>query len=380
MAPSVHPLDPLSAEEIRRAAGIVRDAGLVADGSRFARIVLDEPDKEALASGGSIERRALVTIVPTPDPDVVEAVVSLTHGTVVEHEVVHDVRPALLYEEAINAVVALHEHEGFKAALAKRGITDLATVQIDPWPAGTFGSPHEPGRRISRCICYLRDVPTDNGYARPIEGIVAIVDIARGEVLELIDTGVVPIPEDPGSYLPADNEPLRTDIRPVEITQPDGPSFTLDGHHLTWGRWSLHIGFDPYEGLVLHTVGYVDGGRTRPVLHRASISEMVVPYGEPGPLHGWKNAFDAGEWGLGRMTNSLALGCDCLGEITYLDGELCTEQGDVQTIANAICLHEEDFGILWKHQDLHAGTTEVRRQRRMVISSIATVGNYAYGF
>ena len=47
---------------------------------------------------------------------------------------------------------------------------------------------------------------------------------------------------------------------------------------------------------------------------------------------------------------------------------------------NAICIHEEDYGILWKHVDLHGGRTEVRRQRRLVVSFIATVGNYEYGF
>jgi len=140
------------------------------------------------------------------------------------------------------------------------------------------------------------------------------------------------------------------------------------------------VSLDPHEGLVLHTVGYDDGGRTRPILHRASISEMVVPYGDPGPMHGWKNAFDAGEWGLGRMANSLTLGCDCLGEIFYFDAVSADEHGNPTTISNVICMHEEDYGILWKHQDLHGGRTEVRRSRRLVISSIATVGNYEYGF
>jgi primary-amine oxidase len=107
---------------------------------------------------------------------------------------------------------------------------------------------------------------------------------------------------------------------------------------------------------------------------------MVVPYGDPGPMHGWKNAFDVGEWGLGRMANSLTLGCDCLGEIAYLDATLPSERGDPYVLPNAVCIHEEDYGILWKHQDLLAGRTEVRRSRRLVISSIATVGNYEYGF
>jgi primary-amine oxidase len=49
-------------------------------------------------------------------------------------------------------------------------------------------------------------------------------------------------------------------------------------------------------------------------------------------------------------------------------------------IPNAICLHEEDDGILWKHHDGRRGTTEVRRSRRLIISSFVTVANYDYGF
>jgi primary-amine oxidase len=140
------------------------------------------------------------------------------------------------------------------------------------------------------------------------------------------------------------------------------------------------VGFDPHEGVVLHQVTYDDQGRERTILHRASVSEMVVPYGDPGPLHGWKNAFDAGEWGLGRMTQSLTLGCDCLGEIRYFDATLASETGDPYTIENAICLHEEDYGILWKHVDLFSGTSEVRRSRRLVVNAVSTVGNYEYAF
>jgi primary-amine oxidase len=253
-------------------------------------------------------------------------------------------------------------------------------VQIDPWPAGCFGIPHETGRRITRCLAYLRDSPDDNGYARPLEGLLAYVDLGRGEVLEVVDLGVVPLPPQLGSYYPEDNGPLRTDLRPLAITQAEGPSFTVDGNLVTWQKWSFRVGMDPLEGLVLHTVGYAEDGRVRPLLYRAAVSEMVVPYGHPGPMHFWKSAFDAGEWGLGRMANSLALGCDCLGEIFYFDDVYADERGQPRTRANAICLHEEDYGILWKHLDMNSGRTEVRRSRRLVVSSIATVGNYEYGF
>ncbi len=263
---------------------------------------------------------------------------------------------------------------------ARAGIEDFAKVQLDPWPAGRFGIADETNRRITRVPSYLRDEPTDNGYAWPIEGVLVFVDLATSEVLEVQDHGVVPVPRDKGSYLLADNEPVRAGLRPLEIVQPEGPSFTIDGHSISWQRWSMRVSMDPYEGLVLHDVGYEDDGRTRSILHRAAISEMVVPYADPGPMHGWKNAFDAGEWGLGRMANSLALGCDCLGEIRYLDAVFSDEHGNPYAITNAVCIHEEDYGILWKHWDMQGGTTEVRRSRRLVVSSIATVGNYDYGF
>ena len=132
---------------------------------------------------------------------------------------------------------------------------------------------------------------------------------------------------------------------------------------------------------MLHTVGYDDGGRTRSILHRASISEMVVPYGDPGPVHGWKNAFDAGEWGLGSH-GQLARARVRLPRRDPLPrrGRSPTSRATPTTTTNAICIHEEDVGILWKHVDLLDGRTEVRRSRRLVVSSIATVGNYEYGF
>jgi primary-amine oxidase len=378
-----HPLESLTASEIETAVAVLRADGHLTDAARFAYFGLDEPAKDEVAgftAGNAVERRVRVVIVPGPAANVVEAVVDVGGRALVSWLDVPGARPALLYGESFDAIVALNESPEWQAALARRGITDQSKIQIDPWPPGSFGLAHEDGRRISRCLAYYRENETDNGYARPIEGLIGIVDIGRGEVLEVADHGAVPLPPERGGYLRDDVGPMRDDLKPLEITQPEGPSFTVDGNLVRWQRWSLRVSMDPYEGLVLHTIGYEDGGRVRPILHRASVSEMVVPYGDTGPMHNWKNAFDAGEWGLGRMANSLSLGCDCLGEIRYFDVTFGNERGEPYTIENAICMHEEDYGIVWKHVDLHGGTTEVRRQRRLVISSIATVGNYEYGF
>lgn len=391
---ALHPLSLLQPEEVTTAKALLTDAGELPDGASVVHVLLDEPTKDDLASwspGDAWDRRVRALVVPGPELTMVELLISITEGRIIGRNVIEGMRPTLLMGESFLCMIACKEHPDYVAALARRGIHDLEHVQIDPWPAGVFGYEAEEGRRIARCISFLRMDASDNGYARPIEGVVVHVDLGRGEVIEVIDhaeqAGVAPVPMATAGarYGATDVGPLRNDLRPISITQPEGPSFTVDDNLVTWQKWSLRLGWDPYEGLVLHQVGYddatVDGElRTRSILHRASISEMVVPYGDPSELQGWKNAFDAGEWGLGRMTQSLTLGCDCLGEIHYVDVTMATEQGDPWVVPNAICMHEEDYGIGWKHVDLQTGTHEVRRSRRLVISHIATVGNYEYGF
>ena len=368
-----HPLAMLTADEVSAAVALLRADELIGPDAPFVHVVLHEPAKADLLgwkAGDPIDREVRALAVTGPGLNLVEAIVSVTRGELCHLEVVEGMRPALLFGESIDAVAKVKAHPDWQAAMRRRGITDFDLVQIDPWPAGNFGIDHETDRRISRCLAYVREHAQDNGYARPVEGVLAYFDSTNGEVLEVVDFGEVA----------ADVGPVRADLKPLDIVQPEGPSFTVEGNRVQWQKWSFRVGFDPYEGLVLHTVTYDDDGRSRPVLHRASISEMVVPYGDPGQMHGWKNAFDAGEWGLGRLANPLVLGCDCLGAIHYFDAVLATEQGDPYTVERVICMHEEDYGILWKHRDLHGGTDETRRSRRLVVSFIATVGNYEYGF
>ena len=147
---------------------------------------------------------------------------------------------------------------------------------------------------------------------------------------------------------------------------------------MTWENWDFRVGFNGREGLVLHRIGYTVDGRRRPVVYRASIAEMVVPYGTPERSHYRKNVFDSGELGFGRMANSLTLGCDCLGAIHYFDAVVPDIFGHPRVIENCICLHEEDAGLSWKHFDVRTRRTEVRRARKLVVSSISTIGNYEY--
>ena len=148
-----------------------------------------------------------------------------------------------------------------------------------------------------RAMSLWRDTPDDNGYAHPIEGVVAFVDLNERRVVRLEDHGVVPIPTDSGRYDAESNRPWRETLRPLEIVQPEGPSFTLDGNAISWDCWRLAATMHPVDGLVLHDVAWVADGAVRPVLKRASLAEMIVPYGDVSPTTGsstcWTSASTA---------------------------------------------------------------------------------------
>jgi primary-amine oxidase len=261
-------------------------------------------------------------------------------------------------------------------ALARRGITDMDRVLVDTWAYGAHLVPEaHRGGRVGWADVWYRSQAGSSPYANPVTGLHFVVDLNAMELLEIEDDRRVEEPSTMGEYVPhlvPGLEP-RADLKPLHVAQPEGVSFTLDGNGLEWQKWSLRVGFNHREGMVLHTVGY-DG---RSVAHRLSFAEMVVPYRDPTPDHYRRTAFDVGEWGLGFMTTSLTLGCDCLGEIRYLDAVLHDSSGTPQVVRNAICVHEEDDGVLWKHVDGHTGA-QVRRRRRLVVSFHVTVANYEY--
>lgn len=387
-----HPLDPLTADEVTATTAAVRGADefqALSDRWRFVTIDLREPGKDEVLSwsahqdGDRPAREAEVVLLDRGDGATHEVVVALNRdgeGAIASWLRREDVQPMAVVTELMEAEELVKGDETFRAALAKRGVEDFEAIQIDAWPAGNFGYADEMGRRLARCIAFVRPKPGDNDWAHPIDGLIALVDLNKLEILRIDDHGVVPIPRESGNFDVEAAGVLRDDIAPLEITQPDGPSFSVDGRVVSWQRWQLHVGFTGREGLVLSQVGYHDKGRLRSILHRASMSEMIVPYGDPSPTHYFKNAIDAGENGVGISASPLTRGCDCLGEIFYFDATVSDADGAAVTIPNAICMHEEDVGVLWRHIEWRNGQGEVRRSRRLVISSFSAIGNYDYGF
>ncbi|KAJ8559843.1 hypothetical protein K7X08_003901 [Anisodus acutangulus] len=425
-AQTCHPLDPLSAAEISVAVSTVRAAGdtpEVRDGMRFIEVVLLEPDKTFVAladayffppfqsslmprtKGGLLvpsrlpTRRARLIVYNKKTNETSMWIVQLTEvhaiarggqhrGKVISSKVVPDAQPPIDAQEYADCESMVKNYPSFIEAMKRRGIDDMNLVMVDPWCVGYHSEADAPSRRLAKPLVFCRtesDCPMENGYARPVEGIHVLVDVQNMQVTEFEDRKVVPLPPaDPlRNYTAGETRGGvdRSDVKPLQIIQPDGPSFRVDGNYVQWQKWNFRVGFTPREGLVIHSVAYLDGSRgRRSIAHRLSFVEMVVPYGDPNDPHYRKNAFDAGEDGLGKNAHSLKRGCDCLGYIKYFDANFTNFTGGVETIENCVCLHEEDHGMLWKHQDWRTGLAEVRRSRRLTVFFICTVANYEYGF
>ena len=376
-----HPLDSLTAEEISATSRLLAAEKQIDGAWRYASIILREPPKtevKAWRSGDAIVRRSLSVLWNKQSNEVYEAVVNLSDGALESWEHKPGVTPNFTVDEYHDCDVALRKNAEVRAALEKRGINpDL--VLFDLWTYGNEVMPEQwRDRRLGWVDIWARASAKGNPYAHPVSGLKVIVDVNSMEVLELDEGHDRGMPEVDAEYVPeVRGLAERTDLKPLDIVQPEGVSFGLDGSLLRWQDWEFRLGFNYREGPVLYQVRFKDGDEYRDIAYRMSLAEMIVPYRDSSFDHYRRTAFDIGEWGFGYMCTSLELGCDCLGEITYLDGVLPNSKGEPQVTKNAICLHEEDDAVLWKHVDPDQGA-EVRRMRRFVVSVHATVANYEY--
>jgi primary-amine oxidase len=371
-----HHLDPLNEAEMAGAAAIARSQGRLGADAWFETIALHEPLKAELRSG-TCRRQAFVCCYDPASGKTWDGIADLADEVLHNWRHVEGAQARIVTDEFTMAGELAKADPAFIAACAKRGITDMSAVLVEPWAAGHFGHAEEEGKRLAYGHCWVRNAAGDNPYARPIANLHPVIDLRNRKVIRVDDFGIVPLPPE---STPIQHPSSRTDLKPIEITQPEGPSFLVEGHLVRWQKWQFRVGFHVRDGLVFHTIGYEDQGRLRPIMHRASLAEMVVPYGDPTGGYFRRNAFDTGEYGIGQFLDSLTLGCECLGHIHYFDAWSHDWLGKPKLIGNAICMHEEDFGILWKFTDWQRGNVTVKRSRRLVVSSTCTIGNYVYGF
>ncbi|KAB8077443.1 copper amine oxidase [Aspergillus leporis] len=385
-----HPLDQLSIAEIPVTAEIIREYAspkLL----KFNCITLLEPKKQEYAAfkqgrGPRPDRRAFAIVLDRETGKVSETVVNLNNSKVEEWTDVEDVMPTLTLEDLdVMERIARPDPRVIKAC-KDIGITDMSKVYFDAWAIGIderWGFE----RRLQQGLAYYRNSEFDNQYAHPLDFSV-VADTEREEILSVdvryVNGERTPVPFTEHNYLPQfiGEKYNHERLKPIDIVQPQGVSFQMKGNELSWAGYKMHVGFNYREGIVISDVRTHDHyqDRERTLFNRISVVEMVVPYGCPDKPHHKKHAFDVGEYGTGFMSNSLKLGCDCKGTIHYLDGVMAIGSGEAAVIKNAICIHEEDNGLLYKHTDYRDGTVISARDRKLIISQIITAANYEYGF
>ncbi|KAG8744999.1 hypothetical protein FRC10_009107 [Ceratobasidium sp. 414] len=425
-----HPLDPLSAAEISEISPVVRHylaTQTPVEAFKFlgADLVLP-PKRDVLAHlgirtvpGGNPD--PYVDIVRKVDVDVIDVVSGfcwLIHTSLKDEKWTIDSAEKLpegrlaqiSVNELIEAADIVRADERVRKLAADVGVAP-EQIFADGWSLG-YDERFPQKFRLQQCILFARFGKDENLYAHPLD-FVPVIDSNARKVIHIdfpshptsnahlssapystkpppltVDATPerkrIPPPTTKHEYLPDHiEEPKvqREPLKPLYIVQPEGVSFKMTGRVLEWQQWKMHVGFTPREGIVLSTVTYNDGGEVRPVFYRMSCAEMLVPYGSPDHPHSRKFAFDIGEYGVGLQANELSLGCDCLGAIHYLPGSFIGHDGNPLTINNAICIHEEDAGLLWKHTDYRpGGRSHSVRSRKLVVSMVCTLGNYEYAF
>lgn len=378
-----HPLDGISGRE----HWVIYDA-LVASGrtdttTNYLYIGLNEPPKsEVLAwrAGQTFRREALVHLIQGGRG--YEAVVDVSGKRVLSWTEVpgRQYMTSAAEDNRVNELAMADAR--VRAAIAKRGVTDLTHVGCSPANHGYFDLPEERGRRVVHAMCGDgRGRVT--GYGESYEGLVVVIDLTEGRILRVLDTGVRPAS---GSYGDFDAEaigPTRDAGNPVRMVQPRGATYTLNGQEVSWLNWKFQFRVDPRRGVVLSTVRYTDGGRDRSIMYQGSLSELFVPYMDPGEPWNYQGFFDLGTYPawFGGIASSLDPGVECPDFATYFSAWVVTSKGRPRERVRAACLFERSAGdVAWRHGREGGNIIEARAKQDLVLRMYMTAGNYDYLF
>jgi primary-amine oxidase len=375
-----HPLDDLTPEEIQAAVKAVRASGRFTEAARFPIVMTREPDKARRLAGETRPRQAWLAVHEPRKGELWEVTVDLPAGGVVDAVLVPGAQPPILLDEYDEVEKIVKADERWKAAMARRGITNPDDVAVDGWAAGLLSpAEQQAGDRLMRGLSYYKGAGIQNFYARPIEGVVVTVDMNTGHVVDVLDAEVTPVATGKQDLAEKDNAPVRRDLKRLATRMPEGVSFQVEGQQIRWQKWRFRYSLQPMKGLVLYDVGYEDGGRVRPIVYKLSLAEMLVPYSDPRRTWSFRNAFDVGEYGIGRTAHRLDPLVDVPPHAVFFDGNFATDAGEAMAIERAVAVYERDGGLMWKHHDEANEVMHARRARQLVVTFMTTVGNYDYG-
>ncbi len=369
------PLDPLSVAEIDETFQVIEAYGQFPRGAFFPYVSLKEPPKASVLAGTS-SRRSLAQVYDRKLNRLVEAVVDLPGRRVESWTPKPGAQPAVFTTDFIDADRLVRADARWKKAMTDRGLKP-GDVFLDIWSPGdgqTYGA--TPGTRLLRAISDF-DGGLGNAYDRPIEGVVVTVDMNRLKVIDVTDTGIRPV--DTTSTGSASRP--RTGLKPLVVTQPQGPSFQITGNDVTWQGWHFSIGYTAREGLVLHRIGYDDGGGVRPIIYRLALDDIYVPYALPDTNWVWRTAFDIGEYNIAQYANALQKNVDVPENAVFFDEPYASDTGTAGgafVLPHAVAMYERDAGSLWDRTDPISFERDARLARELVVTWSFWIGNYIY--
>ncbi|ODV66966.1 peroxisomal copper amine oxidase [Hyphopichia burtonii NRRL Y-1933] len=390
-----HPLDPLSPQEIQFTTSIIKNK-FAGHSIIFNTVSLKEPKKNSYyqwkeKNGPLPPRLAYFAIVELGVSGIHEGVVDIGASAVVESKSIEGVQPILTPADLQSTEDIVRSNPEVIKQCEISGISkdEMHKVYCDAWTIG-YDERWGASRRLQQALMYFRADEDESQYSHPLD-FCPIVDMNEKKVIFIdIPNRRRPVSKHKhSSFHPKhiaekfgtkENPSGYVEDKQINITQPEGVSFNMNGRVMEWSNFKFHIGFNYREGIVLSDITYNDHGKERPLFHRISLSEMIVPYGSPDFPHQRKHALDIGEYGAGNCSNSLTRSCDCKGVIHYLDHYFPDKDGNATTLQNAVCIHEEDDGLLYKHSDFRDDfqTSVTVRGKRLIISHIFTAANYEY--
>ena len=380
LASPTHPMDGLTADEIRAGVDVLRGAGKFGDAGRIVFMTLDENAKDEVRAwrpGQAFARRAAATLLN--DGRLYQARLDLTTRSLVSWEEIADRQSALTIDELMSAGELPKLDPRWIAAMAKRGITDFKNVLCLPLTVGPVVDPALKGHRLLNVPCVDTTGAANNLWGKPIENVIALVDLSARQVVSVTDLGVVPSPANTPSHAYADSGKYRAVPRPVEIVAPQGTNVTVEGGQVRWDNWSFHVRLEPRVGAVLSLIRYDDNGAQRDIAYQISASEMFVPYMDPSQTWQFRAYMDIGEYGFGVLSSELRPGEDCPGNAHFLDLTISGITGAPIVSRGAVCIFERPTGDpIWRHSELINSTAEVRPNNELVVRMAPVVGNYDY--
>jgi len=381
-APQVasHPMDALTADEIKASAKILREAGKFGDTVRLVSLTLEENPKaevRAWTKGKPFGRRAFAVLLD--GGHLAEAHIDLDAHALAGWMLVDNHQAAVTFDEFIAAGEIAKGDERWRAAMAKRGITDFDNVDCFPLTVGPSVDPALAGKRLLNVPCVDKSGTGNNLWGKPIENVMATVDVSSRKVLSVTDLGVLPPPPETPSHAWADSGRGRAISRPVEIAAPQGSNISVEGGQVRWDNWSFHVRLDPRLGAALSLIRYDDHGTSRDIAYQISASEMFVPYMDPAATWSFRAYMDIGEYGFGVLATQLRPGQDCPVSATFLDLTIADTRGEPVALKGVVCLFERPSGDpLWRHDEAFNGSFEERPNTELVVRMAPVVGNYDY--